>query len=35
MEPPKDFDSLAKLWQELKYALIFDGKMKMDEPKKG
>lgn len=32
---PQGFDELAKAWGQLKFALQFDGKLKIVEPKKG
>ena len=32
---PKSFDELARQWSELKFALQFDGKLKIEEVKKG
>lgn len=32
---PKTIEEIAKQWGELKFALQFDGKLKILEPKKG
>lgn len=32
---PKSIEELCKLWGQLKFALQFDGKLKIIEPKKG
>ncbi len=32
---PNDFNELAKAWGQLKFALQFDGKLKVSEVKKG
>jgi len=34
-EEPKTIDEFSRLWNELLFALQFDGKMKIEERKKG